>query len=237
MRKVWGNNSMTNPPRDNEKRGFSGLDEMVSDISKETKETLKANATEEDNISQRTSDVPRNGTPSPNSSSDNKGQGDDKTATVVTPRTSWISGMGWIVWIVIIATIFIVLENSFNKSKPQSNHTFTSTPSYTPKPEWIEVGSNTYMLGDDYIEITAFADPDTIRKMDNITKMRIFIDKRWVKKINYKQKKLAKPQASIVGWQAEFECKKAQSRSISHEWAPVSPDSIDEKLWKFACGK
>ena len=103
--------------------------------------------------------------------------------------------------------------------------------------EWVEVGSNEYELGDEYVVHAAYADPASIRKVGNITKIRIFIDKRQVKKINYKQKKLAKPQASIVGWQAEFECKKAQSLSISSEWTPVSPDSIDEKLWKFACGK
>jgi len=91
--------------------------------------------------------------------------------------------------------------------------------------KWVEVGSNTHGLGDEYI-MTAYADPASIQKVGNIIKIRVFIGK-----------KLAKPQASIVGWQAEFECKKALSRSIPYEWAPVTPDSIDEKLLKFACGK
>jgi hypothetical protein len=102
--------------------------------------------------------------------------------------------------------------------------------------EWVEVGNNKYELIDGYVVHTAYADPASIREVGNITKIRIFIDKRWVKKINYKQKKLAKPQAEFVGWQIEFECKQKQSR-WHDEWTPVSPDSIDDKLLKFACGK
>ena len=103
--------------------------------------------------------------------------------------------------------------------------------------EWVEVGNNEYELGDEYVVHTAYADPASIKKVGDISIIRIFIDKRRVKKINYKQKKLTQPQDDFIGWKAEFECKKKQSRSISSEWSLVTPDSIDEGLWKFACGK
>lgn len=103
--------------------------------------------------------------------------------------------------------------------------------------DWVYVGNNEYKIGDEYVVHTAYGDPASIQRVGNIAKLRIFIDKRRVKKIKYKKNELPKLQASVVGWQAEFECKKALSRSFSSEWAPVSPDSIDEGLWKLACGK
>jgi len=103
--------------------------------------------------------------------------------------------------------------------------------------EWIYVGNNAYELGDKYVVHTAYANPASIQKVGNITKIRIFIDKRQVKKINYKKKSLPKPQAEIAGWHVEFECKQKQSRWRDNGWILVSPDSIDDKLWKYACGK
>ena len=100
--------------------------------------------------------------------------------------------------------------------------------------EWVEAGSYN---GYDPIEITAYADPASIRKVGDIVTMRIMIDYKPVEMVDGKQQKFVGGIAESEELQAQFDCKEAQSQSISSEWAPVSPDSIDEGLWKLACGK
>ncbi len=105
--------------------------------------------------------------------------------------------------------------------------------------EWVEAGSYN---GYDPIEITAYADPASIRKVGDIVTMRIMIEYKpveIVEVVDGKQQKFVGGIDESEELQAVFDCKEAQSQSISSGWggAPISPDSIDEGLWKLACGK
>jgi hypothetical protein len=109
--------------------------------------------------------------------------------------------------------------------------------------DWVEVGGNKNMI--------SYVDPATIRKTGNKVKMWDLID--------YYQAVIpahGKPYMSAKR-QGEYNCKEDQSRllyfsfhsgkkgggemvlSVSDpsKWQPVPPESIDEALWKFACGK
>ncbi len=89
------------------------------------------------------------------------------------------------------------------------------------------------------IETTAYADPTSIRKVGDIVKMRTRVDYKPVEMVDGKKQKTIIAKAISVAWsQGEYDCKNIQFRAeISYDWTPVTPDSIDEKLWKFACGK
>jgi hypothetical protein len=113
-----------------------------------------------------------------------------------------------------------------------------ATVSNSAMAKWIEAGNYN---GFDPVVITAYADPASIRKVGGIVKMRVLIDYKpveIVEMVDGKQQKYVigkiEPEEPQV---VEFECKEAQSQSIISKWAPISPDSIDEKLWEFACGK
>jgi hypothetical protein len=109
--------------------------------------------------------------------------------------------------------------------------------------EWVKVGSNE--------TDTLYADPSTIRWADNTAKMWALNDFKVTQRPHerepFKSEKV----------EYEYDCKLAQSRLLyftSHtesmaggevvdfnvvpgEWAPVSPNSGLEELWKIACGK
>jgi len=97
--------------------------------------------------------------------------------------------------------------------------------------EWVEVGTT-----DSYL---VYADPTSIRKVGDIVKMRTRVDYKPVEMVDGKKQKTIIAKAISVAWsQGEYDCKNIQFRAeISYEWTPVTPDSIDEKLWKYACGK
>jgi hypothetical protein len=103
--------------------------------------------------------------------------------------------------------------------------------------EWVEVGSNDYYDGS--IEVTAYADPTSIRKVGDIVKMRSRVDYKPIEMVDGKKQWSIIAKAISVEWsQGESDCKNRQFRAeISYDWTPVTPDSIDDKLWKYACGK
>jgi hypothetical protein len=107
---------------------------------------------------------------------------------------------------------------------------------------WIDVGGNDYS--------TIFADPSTILKVDNSVKMLSLYDTdiaQVVSEISFKSSKSLD----------EYDCKEKQSRTLAfywysgnmgegyilysntdvNNWNPVKPKSINEPLWKIACGK
>jgi hypothetical protein len=110
--------------------------------------------------------------------------------------------------------------------------------------EWVEV------------EISAdgntaiYANPATLQKKDERVKMWTLLDHKIVQGD-------ADFQYMSTKQQFEFECKEVQFRglqligftnnmgkgnvvfsgNIDDSWRPVSPDSKEEKSWKYACGK
>ena len=108
--------------------------------------------------------------------------------------------------------------------------------------EWVEVGATAIF--------TAYVDPATLRKTGNMVKMWDAMD------FSITQTSTGKQFRSIKS-QREFDCKELSIRvlytrfytlkmgdgnvvftsNVVRDWAPVSPESIDEILWKFACGK
>lgn len=110
--------------------------------------------------------------------------------------------------------------------------------------EWIKIGSSN--------NLTAYAEPSTIRKAGNRVKMWSMYDFDTAKI----HTDTGKPYMSARG-QTEFDCKEEQYRTLSftlrsenmdrgevvftsseiHNWNPIAPRSIDETLWKIACRK
>jgi len=109
--------------------------------------------------------------------------------------------------------------------------------------EWVKLGESD--------EITSYANPDTIRRSGNKVKMWRMFD--------YKT-----PQADADSklfmsskGQEEYDCKGEQSRNLAlvnfsgsmgdgnvidnlsgdDKWSPITPDSISEHLFKYACRK
>lgn len=99
--------------------------------------------------------------------------------------------------------------------------------------------------------IAAYADRSTIRKAGKKVKMWVLFDYKTAMPLS-----TGKPYLSFQE-QREFDCKKEQLRGLystfysenmrmgeavgiidtPSNWSPVSPESMDEALWKFACGK
>lgn len=108
---------------------------------------------------------------------------------------------------------------------------------------WIEVGGNE--------TTTIYADPATIRMAGNMVKMWHLIDYTEARGIAG-----LKPYLSAKA-QDEYDCKQERTRTLSislhsgnmgedevlgtstdpGKWRPVSPDTLVETLWEFACGK
>ena len=111
--------------------------------------------------------------------------------------------------------------------------------------EWVAVIST----GDG--GITVYADKSTIRKEGNIVNIWTLGDFKKAEQISSNIRFLSLKE------QYEYDCKEAQmrrlyatmhsanmgrgnvvdSRPIHEGWQPVPPDSLNERLWKFACGK
>ncbi len=108
--------------------------------------------------------------------------------------------------------------------------------------EWVEVGSND--------NVTSYADPATIRKVGNKVKVWELVDFKTVQGSTGFQFNSAKVQT-------QYDSKEEQTRILyatfhsenmgggdvvlthnnAAKWAPVTPDSVDEAMWKIACGK
>jgi len=102
--------------------------------------------------------------------------------------------------------------------------------------EWVEAGRHDNF---DLFIITAYADPTSIQKTGNIVKMRVLMEYQPTEIVNGKEQRLAIVKAeSVEVTQGGFDRKnKLSGASDTHDWAPVTPDSMDEGLWKIACGK
>lgn len=109
--------------------------------------------------------------------------------------------------------------------------------------EWVEVSRNDTS--------TIYANPATIRKAGDIVKMWYLIDYRIIQGAN-----VGSPFLSSKD-QSEYDCKEERTRTLyftNHSgnmgggdnnyssetplnWRPISPGSVGESLWQFACGK
>ena len=97
-----------------------------------------------------------------------------------------------------------------------------------------------------------YTNPSTIRKSGNKVKIWSLIDYNLVQEISANTKFLSQKS------QQEYDCKEEQRRTLyfswhsenmgkgdviytdnkpDNEWSPIPPESTDEILWKFACGK
>ena len=117
--------------------------------------------------------------------------------------------------------------------------------------DWVEVSATD--------KKTVYANPATIRKKGNMVKMWELVDikpSRFTKSMQVFSESNDEFSMSTRE-QEEFDCKKEQTRTLyisTHsenmgegelifrcsdpgKWEPIVPNSIDESLWKFACGK
>ncbi len=97
-----------------------------------------------------------------------------------------------------------------------------------------------------------YTNPNTIRKSDTKVKMWSLIDYILVQEVSADTKFLSQKS------QQEYDCKEEQRRTLyfswhsenmgkgeviyidnkpDNNWSPIPPESTDEILWKFACGK
>lgn len=111
--------------------------------------------------------------------------------------------------------------------------------------QWVEVAST--VEGD----ITVYANQSTILKEGNIVKILTLGDFKNAEKIGNNKQVLSLEE------QYEYDCKEQQMRRlyatmhsenmgrgnvldsspIYEGWQPVPPNSLNEQLWKFVCGK
>jgi len=109
--------------------------------------------------------------------------------------------------------------------------------------EWVAIGST-----DD--GMTAYADPDTIRRKEEMVKMWILFDFKTTQTV------AGHLMLSIKG-QEEYDCdgkrrrvltflefsgnmgggQEVNSTSGEGTWVPVVPEGVVQMLWTFACGK
>ncbi len=109
--------------------------------------------------------------------------------------------------------------------------------------EWMDAGSNN--------NFTSYADPTSIRKSGMMVKMWSLMDFK-----KETQPAVGQPFRSIKS-QGEYDCKGERTRILYSnyfnekmgsgdvlstsrnptQWEPVSPESVANNLWKFACGK
>ncbi len=102
--------------------------------------------------------------------------------------------------------------------------------------EWVEVDTSRR------VGLTTYADPTSIRKVGEIVKMRILMHYKPVEIVEMvdgkQQKFVIETPESVESRHGVFNCKNTQSRAAdSYEWVPAPPDSMEEGLWKIACGK
>ena len=116
-----------------------------------------------------------------------------------------------------------------------------SIPAYA---EWVKVGE------DDSYSYTAYIDPDTIRHKGNLVTMWRLFDHTTIQIVAGKSFLSSKAQT-------EYDCAKEQSRILvvygysgqmgsstlvgydtdPTKWRPVMAGSVDQAMWKVACGK
>jgi len=113
--------------------------------------------------------------------------------------------------------------------------------------EWVEVGESE----DAEVGVTLYANPTTIRKSGNMVKMWRLTDFKTAEDAAGKQYMSTKRHD-------EYDCKEERLRIISivtysknmgkgkvvlttdiklYDWFSVTPDSLDEIIWKYACRK
>jgi surface-adhesin protein E len=98
--------------------------------------------------------------------------------------------------------------------------------------------------------ITVYADPDTIRRNGDVVELWALMDFKTTQTE-------PKPPHMSVKSQHEFDCAEERSRQLAvtafsgnmgsgkgvysnsdeQKWEPVAPQSFNQALWKFACGK
>lgn len=108
---------------------------------------------------------------------------------------------------------------------------------------WLDVG--------DTEAVTAYVDPATIRKAGNVVTMWDLLDYKKAQEIPSGKTFMS------VRAQTEYSCKEKNSRPLTASahsekmarggtvhavnepgsWRPVPPGTLDEALWKIACGK
>jgi len=117
----------------------------------------------------------------------------------------------------------------------------SSNPAYA---DWVAVG------GKVEAEMGAYADPATMRREEDLVKMEVLFDFKTIQ---------TKAGVSYLSAKAQMEYDCAEQRFRGHavmyfsgnmgsgnvldrnsgkgKWLPVSPGSLDQTLWKVACGK
>ena len=108
--------------------------------------------------------------------------------------------------------------------------------------EWTQSGESD--------ELIAYVDRATIRRNGNLVKMWDLVDYKTVQKVDGESYLTQKSQR-------EYDCKEEKIRLLAYlgfdgklgsgkafysasdpiKWAPISPESAGELLWKIACGK
>ena len=116
----------------------------------------------------------------------------------------------------------------------------SSGPAYA---EWVAIGSS-----DD--GVTAYADPDTIRRNEEMVKMWILLDFKTTQAV-------ASDLILSIKGQEEYDCdgkrrrllifsefsgnmgggKEVYSTSGNGNWDPVAPGGVVQALWTYACGE
>ena len=111
--------------------------------------------------------------------------------------------------------------------------------------EWVE------FIEDDEVTQTVYVDQTTIHKNGNNVKMWFLFDYKKAQELAYL------PLYMSIKRQNEFNCKEEQIKNLyasyhakhmgegkviyskkdPDDWNPVSSNSINRKLWQFACGK
>jgi hypothetical protein len=108
--------------------------------------------------------------------------------------------------------------------------------------EWTPIG--------EILELFTYTDRTTIRRNGNFVKMWELRDYKAVQKSNFGSFLSAKVQQ-------EYDCREEKSRLLAftwfseqmgngtvvysdndpYKWSPIQPESMNEALWKIACGK
>ena len=118
----------------------------------------------------------------------------------------------------------------------------SSVPAYA---EWVAVGYSKSLGG-----YTVYVDPDTIRRKEDLVKVRVLTDYTTIQTV---------VDITFLSSKAhnEFDCAEERQREIAvtwfsgnmgngnavwnnsdeTTWRPVAPGSVGQGVWKFACGK
>jgi len=117
----------------------------------------------------------------------------------------------------------------------------SGAPAYA---EWVAVGGN------EEAGVTAYADPDTISRKGDLAKMWALFDSKTTQNIgvglfmsrkDHREYDCPKERYRVLTF-TQFSGnmgsgKLGYSDSDGSNWEPVVPQSMNQTLWKFACGK